>query len=161
VDYTYCAGRNLVTIPTVIGGSKDNAERQLRDLELVPVFKDVSSDAPKNQVVDVKPGEGEQVEAGTEVTVSVSKDDLEAVPDVSSPAKGYSAGEASAVLREHEFKVKEVPRFVDDPDRVGLVVDQNPQAGTKKQKGSTVTIIVGIAETEAPPTSSSPTSAPP
>jgi serine/threonine-protein kinase len=160
VAYKFCAGRQSVTIPPLIGTSKANAQDQLEKLNLVPDFKTKDSDAPKDQVIAVDPAEGKTIDAGSVVTVTVSKGNLVAVPPVAN--KGFNEATARAVLNNAGFeKVTAVPVIVDDPTKVGLVVSQDPEGGTKAKRSTPVTIFVGAAETEPPPTSGAPTSPPP
>jgi serine/threonine-protein kinase len=61
------------------------------------------------------------------------------VPDVI----GQSEASATSELQAAGFKVKTQEVLVTDDADDGLVQDQSPNAGTKADEGSTVTITVG------------------
>jgi serine/threonine-protein kinase len=159
VEYSYCAGPNTVTIPPLLGTSKDNADRQLREQNLVPRFVNVDSDAKKDTVVKLVPGEGESVEEGDEVRVEISKGNLVEVPKVED--RGLDESGARALLEDKGLDVRTLPQVVPAEGDVGKVVGQDPNPGTKVRKGTEVKIFVGVPETEEPPTSAPPSSPPP
>jgi hypothetical protein len=64
------------------------------------------------------------------------------VPNV----KGTSYDDASSILQEHGFSV--TPTYVDSTEASGIVVDQNPAAGTSQAPGTTITLSVS----KGPPT---------
>jgi beta-lactam-binding protein with PASTA domain len=51
--------------------------------------------------------------------------------------------DAVAALEQAGFKVRRRPRKVDSPDDDKVVLDQNPPADEKRDKGTRVTITVG------------------
>ncbi|MEV4722234.1 Stk1 family PASTA domain-containing Ser/Thr kinase [Micromonospora humida] len=163
VTVSLCGGKPEVSIPNGLKGSKvESAETRLKDdkFKVKVVTKD--SEESEDIVLDVSPPEGEKVPEGTEVTLTVSRGNVREVPDV----KDLSQAEATRTLQNAGFKVNpelgsEVPA-----DEAGKVQSQNPKAGTKKAKGSTVTIVVSVPEvTESPtpptPTTPAPTTTPP
>jgi serine/threonine-protein kinase len=72
-------------------------------------------------------------------------DSSETVTQVEVPrVTGLSEADARAQLTAAGFTVElGEPKEVADPNQVGLVLEQTPQAGIKADEGSTVTIVVG------------------
>lgn len=151
VTYQTCGGPGTVTIPSVIGSTEEAATAQLDGLGLVVGVERVNDSADEGQVVGVNPPEGEEVEVGSDVTLSVSSGNLSAVPDV----VGRTQDEASGALRQAGFEVAtetsdQQPEEVDD---VGRVASQDPPAGDEAEEGSPVTIFLypAGADLEVPP----------
>jgi hypothetical protein len=103
-----------------------------------------SSSKPAGEVIGQTPGAGEQVSAGTLVDLVISNGQL-GVADV----VGLTAAEARATLRNEGFRVKEQE---EQSDRVGIVLRQEPAAGTELAVDSIVVITVGAAAPETTPT---------
>jgi serine/threonine-protein kinase len=79
---------------------------------------------------------------GTTIGLVVAKQPQDvAVPDVT----GQDQNAAGAALLDAGFKVATRTADVTDPTQVGKVQRQNPSAGRKVKRGSTVTITVGSA----------------
>ncbi|MEV2237698.1 Stk1 family PASTA domain-containing Ser/Thr kinase [Micromonospora sp. NPDC049891] len=165
VTVRICGGKPEVEIPRgLVGSTRESAETQLENLNLTVEFDEVDNAAPKDQVLKVDPPSGEKVAEGTEVTLTVSRGNVVAVPSV----VGLPQAEATRTLERAGFKVDpelgpEVPA-----DQAGRVVDQSPNANTERTKGSTVKIVVSVPEEEdpdppsqTPPTSTPPTTPPP
>ncbi|MEU1604112.1 Stk1 family PASTA domain-containing Ser/Thr kinase [Micromonospora matsumotoense] len=162
VTVNICGGKPEVSIPTGLKGSKvESAQARLKN-DKFP-FTVVEKDSEENEgiVLDVSPPEGEKVPEGTKVTLTVSRGNVREVPNV----KDLSQAEAIRAIENAGFKANpelgsEVPA-----DEAGKVQSQNPKAGTKKTKGSTVTIVVSVPEViETPtptPTTPVPTTTPP
>ncbi|ROO52402.1 serine/threonine-protein kinase [Micromonospora sp. Llam0] len=164
VALTVCAGPGTVQVPDMEGFTRSGAEQQLTDLELIAVFEEVDSSAPKDQVVEV-PSAGEMVEVGSEVEVHVSLNNLRDMPNV----VGYTEAQAVATLENRGFD----PRVIDgeevDPADAGIVTSQSPNNG-EHRVNSRVEIVVSQPRQEEPspdptgspsPTGSPPTTSPP
>ena len=109
------------------------------------------SDEPKDDVVAMDPTPGSQVADGFTVTLFFS-DGPESVPDV----VGKTEDQARRLIRDAGFEVS-VVRDSTTKAKKGTVLDQSPQAGSKEDKGRTVTIVVSSFE---PPPSATPTPTP-
>ncbi|MGC5051357.1 Stk1 family PASTA domain-containing Ser/Thr kinase [Micromonospora sp. DT48] len=160
VTVNICGGKPEVTIPPgLVGSTRESAETQLENLNLKVEIQEKNSAERAGQVLDVSPPSGEKVAEGTKVILTISKGNIVPVPSV----VGLPEAEAKRTLERAGFKVDpelgpEVPA-----DEAGRVVDQSPNANTERTKGSTVKIIVSVAEPENPdpPTQTPPTSTPP
>jgi len=70
---TLCLSDGPEVVPDVIGKRQGEAERLILEAGFeVDVREDTSSEAPKGEVTDVIPGEGEEVDQGETVTIFVS-----------------------------------------------------------------------------------------
>ena len=134
-------GPEQVPVPNVTGQAADAAERALEDLGLrATVTEQETADEDPGTVLAQDPAAGTDVDPGTTVTLTVAKEPSEApVPDL----MGDAVNDALDALSQAGFRprTEEVP--VETPDEDGLVVDQRPPAGTQREKGSRVTIVVG------------------
>jgi beta-lactam-binding protein with PASTA domain/tRNA A-37 threonylcarbamoyl transferase component Bud32 len=147
-------GRQEVTVPPLVGQSREDAERALeqRGLEVGSVDTR-NSTRPRDTVISSRPASGEEVPAGSEVDLVVSEGGSK-VPDV----VNLSREDAEDAVDEAGFRP--VIRFVDSPgDPPDTVIRQSPSAGTTLARGANVTIFVA-RQPEAPPPTSPPTSPP-
>ncbi|WP_433299608.1 Stk1 family PASTA domain-containing Ser/Thr kinase [Actinoplanes sp. CA-030573] len=138
VSYQLCNAPDKVSVPTgLVGGTKDNAEQQLKAAGLDVKFKSVSSDKPLDTVVNVT-NAGEKVPPGTTITVSISKENRVKMPDVVNKTEDV----AQALLDQAGSFNVSTNRVSDPTKQPGTVIDQNPKAGTTVEKGAPVTITV-------------------
>jgi serine/threonine-protein kinase len=101
--------------------------------------KQLSSDTvPSGKVISSDPVANTQVAKGSTVIVNVSTGPAQvSVPDVTTKTQA----DATSILQAAGFSV--VVQKVVDPVNNGKVKSQNPIGGTKADKGSSVTIVVG------------------
>jgi serine/threonine-protein kinase len=131
------SGPPPVTVPSVIGQDKNDARKQLEEAGFSVSVSRTFSDAPKNEVVTQSPAAGTEVDKGSQVTITVSKGQEQvAIPDV----VGMDVKSARAALRGAGFKVTTVKEPT--PGGQNTVTSQTPDAGSKADKGSEVTITV-------------------
>jgi eukaryotic-like serine/threonine-protein kinase len=128
-----------VTVPEVVGQSEQSATATLRRAGLDPVPSlQPSSTVPSGVVISQSPQAGKRIEKESRVNIVVSGGPASApVTDV----EGLSAADAMSKLRKAGFK----PRTTDETSptvAAGKVIGTNPPAGTEKQLGSPVTVIV-------------------
>jgi eukaryotic-like serine/threonine-protein kinase len=125
------SGVPRVTVPDVVGKTRDEAESQLRAVGLVPrVVTRPDDDVDEGVVLDQESA-GETVERGSAVQLTVSAGDGRVeVPNV----LGQSIDSARRQLEDAGFEVR--VRSL----RIGNVIRQSPRAGSERQPGSTVTI---------------------
>ncbi|HEX2231863.1 MAG TPA: Stk1 family PASTA domain-containing Ser/Thr kinase [Thermoleophilaceae bacterium] len=134
------SGPEQVTVPDVIGLSRESAEGRLRDEGLAVSVEEVESDEPEDEVVSQSPAGGTSVERGSAVTIEVSVGQPQVtVPDVT----GLTPGAASARLRALGLVPSRQERSTTNPDEDGQVIDQRPGAGADVEEGRTVVIVVG------------------
>jgi beta-lactam-binding protein with PASTA domain len=139
----------------VVGLDKAVASGKIKDAGLNLTQEAVDSDRPKGQVIAQSPSAGSTVDKGTRVAIQVSRGPQKvSVPDV----VGQDQSDAEATLGDAGFKVKVDERETTDSTQFGTVLRQTPPAGSEQVKGSTVTIIVGVAPPGAngPGTSTTP-----
>jgi beta-lactam-binding protein with PASTA domain len=137
------SGPEQVTIPDVVGLSRESAEGRLRDEGLEVAVRDEESDEPEEEVLAQDPAGGIRVDAGSRVTITVStgREQVD-VPNV----VGLSPGDAARQLRGAGLRAVRRERDVSNEDDDGQVVDQRPGAGVEVDEGESVVIFVGVFE---------------
>ncbi|UUT34978.1 PASTA domain-containing protein [Microbacterium elymi] len=125
----------LVTLPSVVGMSVDDATKKLESAGFsVTVGDEVDSDQPKGQIAEQSPGAG-KVAGGTNVTISPSNGKGIAVPDVT----GRSPEEAVAMIRGAGFGNVDTQCQKDDAGD-GTVTGTDPAADTVTGPNTKVTV---------------------
>jgi beta-lactam-binding protein with PASTA domain len=139
-------GREEVKVPQLVGLSKDRAEQALEEADLkVGDISERNSSKPRGTVISCSPDEGEDVAAGSEVDLVVSKGGTQ-VPDVT----GLPSQEAEAQIRAAGFRP--VVRLVDSPgDEPNTVIEQNPSGGRTAPQNAPITLTVARAQEPVPP----------
>ena len=141
-------GQDLVEIPDVAGQTRGAATQNLETAGFV-VADDVqqvpSARIEKGRVVRTDPKAGEKINRGETVTLFISSGpQMVDVPNV----VDKSEQDATTQLTDAGFKVD--VQHVDDPGPPGIVLQQNPGAGTSVPVGSTVTLTVSKAPDNVP-----------
>ena len=131
-----------VTVPDVRGMSEENAKALLnkKRLGIHVVTRKESKKYKAGKISKQTPEAGEKVSKHTKIEVVVSSGlvrSKKAIPDVS----GMSETEAQNKLEDAGFKVTSSFQY-DDSVESGKVISTTPEAGTKAEKGSTVTMLV-------------------
>ncbi|MFL5956778.1 MAG: PASTA domain-containing protein, partial [Solirubrobacterales bacterium] len=144
------SGPSQVTVPGVTGQSESSASSELSNAGLrTDITEEESSDQQAGTVLRQDPGAGTRVAKGSTVTIVVAKTPAQVtVPDVT----GEAEDAANRRLGDAGFQVSTQTRTVTDPAQDGVVVAQRPSGGTRTDRGSTVTIVVGQAGTPTTPT---------
>jgi serine/threonine-protein kinase len=131
-------GGGSIAAPNFIGLTKADAQKQAVNADLKVSFsEDTCEDQPKGKVCDQTPEEGTEVDkqSTVELVVSTGAPKVE-VPDV----EGLTYAEAESALEDKGFQVeKKTQESTETPD---TVLSQDPDGGTSKEKGSTVTVTV-------------------
>ena len=142
-------GKEKVAVPDVVGRSRDEAERLLREADLEPAVKErEDEDAEPGSVLEQDPAAGTKVAKGSTVELVVAK----APADVPVPGVIDATEEdATKTLEDAGFEVAVEDAPVDTPDEDGIVTDQDPAPDESRPKGSKVTITVGRFEPEVVP----------
>jgi serine/threonine-protein kinase len=129
-----------VEVPDVAGRDQVEATQLLNQAGFrVTKSTEASSSVPSGSVIGTNPAAGTPAPRGSTVTIIVSSGPGEQeVPDV----VGDSQSDATQTLTDAGFNVRvvEVPST---PQNDGLVIAQDPDAGTTAESGSQVTITVG------------------
>jgi beta-lactam-binding protein with PASTA domain/predicted Ser/Thr protein kinase len=142
-------GRERVAVPGVVGETREEAERLLREADLESaVTEREDADADPGTVLEQDPGGGTRVRKGATVDLVVAK----APADVPVPGV-IDATEDDAVqtLEDAGFEVNVEEGTAETPEEDGIVLEQDPDPDTPRPKGSEVTITVGRFEPEAVP----------
>lgn len=134
-------GNRGVQVPNVTGMTVDQARRTLADEGLrLEVAKEVIDPAnPKGVIISQDPRAGARIDENGTVEVVVSKGaEVVSVPDV----VGMGRAEAEAALEAAGFKVDGVTESFSAKIARGKVASQNPEAGSRASRGSTVSLVV-------------------
>ena len=133
------SGPGEVTVPNLLTLTEDQAEDALDQvgLELGRVRRQ-SSDAAEGTVIEQNPGSGELLNEGESVNIVVSTGVVTAtVPDV----VGLPEADAVAAIEDEGLAAEVVTEPSDEADE-GIVIAQDPGAGTELEEGDTVQILV-------------------
>ncbi|HEY6067721.1 MAG TPA: PASTA domain-containing protein [Gaiellaceae bacterium] len=130
-------------MPTVSSLAQTPALRRLNTLGLRPTVVYVQSSQPANRVVAQRPAAGTKLRPGARVRLSVSMGPnpqaSTSVPDLT----GEDQATAAQDLRSAGFRVAVLNRPTKDQTKDGVVVEQQPKAGSNIPGGLQVTIFVG------------------
>jgi eukaryotic-like serine/threonine-protein kinase len=156
VTITVGTGPATVKVPGLYGNTTDQAAGILADyeLELGTVSEDYTDEVSEGQIFYQEPAEGEELEPGSEVavTVSLGPEQVE-IPEVF----GLTLEEAQTTLEN--FGLLSSPVEVEDNERAGTALSTEPGAGALVDPGTTVTLYYSGGPPE--PTTASPTTVPP
>jgi eukaryotic-like serine/threonine-protein kinase len=139
-------GANRVEVPNVVGLDDQEALSRLDSAGLSGTVVQRDSDEPQGKVISQSPGAGKLINRGSQVTLFVSSGAV-TVPDVT----GQARKTAVTTLKKAGFVVAVTEETTDDPAQIGRVISAFPPAGSRAQRGDTVTISVGIAAPAPPP----------
>ncbi len=161
VTITVGTGPDTVPVPDVVGGTTDQAGPILEGSGLVlgDVLEDYSDTVPEGSIISQDPGEGESLEPGeaVDVTVSLGVEQVE-VPEV----YGVSVEEAQAILDEAGINSDPIESTLANDEPAGTALATEPGAGALVEPGSTLplyysagppepTIVSPEPEASAPP----------
>ena len=135
------AAKDMVFVPKVVGKKREEAVQELEKLGLqVTVNEAPHPEVPRGQVLSTNPTEGSQLQKGTNITVTVSSGrEVTDVPDVSD----MSPQDAAAELEKAGLKLDDdIKREHSDTVPEGVIMSQQPAAGSQLSKGSKVSVTV-------------------
>ncbi|HTW20700.1 MAG TPA: Stk1 family PASTA domain-containing Ser/Thr kinase [Mycobacteriales bacterium] len=126
-------------LPSVRGESVSEATAALNALQIkVSGIEHHFSSVPKGNVVGTHPPSGKTVDAGSSVTLIVSKgQQMVQVP----PDTNMSAADARNALKDAGFQINATQAYSSTVQK-GWIISSDPTAGTSAVKGSTVTIVI-------------------
>lgn len=133
IAYTVSQGPEQATVPQVVGQSRADAEKAIRDagLEVGDVTFEDSNEQKKNRVISVSPGQSEQVEAGSTVDLVVASGDVKLEDYV-----GQQIEQVRPDIYALGLKTREVTVPSDEP--AGQILSQDPQGGGTIAQGRTI-----------------------
>lgn len=140
VKLTISKGQEIVTVPKVVGETKDDAVNKLRELGFdVKVEEEYHDKIEKGYVVEQSLEENKEILAGSEITIKVSMgiEQVE-VPDL----KGKSESEAKEAISKAKLKWKSTTKANDSSKPNGVVVDQSISANSVVDKNTEISITV-------------------
>ncbi len=133
-------GVETAAVPNVLGLDRVTATTQLRDAGFVVNANPTRSDEPEDQVLEQDPPAGEEVEVGTELTITYSS-------GVGTITLGDYVGQklsyAQRKLAAEGLSVSVDQRETTDSSEDGIVLEQAPTAGTNMSPGDRVRLVVG------------------
>ncbi len=132
-------GQEIVTVTKLVGKTKDEATKELKDLGLeAKIEEDYNDDIEAGIVVEQSIAEGEEVLAGSPITLKVSLgiEQVE-VPDLT----GLTEDEAKAKIEESKLKYKATYKITDSSKGKG-VVEQSISPHSFVDKNSEITITI-------------------
>ncbi len=132
----------MVEVPVVEGLSYSQAKTVLKAQNLdIKRGDDVKSDAvEKGKVVTQSPEAEEEVPEGTAVTVNISAGAETA--EVPNMVGKYYSSDTATILRSSNFEEGDVTYEKSDDYEEGQIIEQDPAAGTKREVGSKVSLVV-------------------
>lgn len=134
-------GTETVEVPDVVGKTREEAEKLLKDAGLVAEITEENDEKVEAGIVlsqDIE--DGETVNKGSTVKLVVSKGS--GIVNVEVPSVvGRTEQEARNLLTEAGLKVN-VVNDEDESKNDGVVLRQSREAGTEVQEGTTITITV-------------------
>ncbi len=140
-----------VEVPVLVGLPVAEAEARARDagVTLNAEARGHSEKIPPGSVISQDQPAGKRVKAGRVISVVVSQGKEQvAVPDV----VGQPLPSARLVIGNSRLRVGRVDERFDDSVRAGVIITQDPPAGTQAARGSAVTLLVsrGPEQVEMP-----------
>lgn len=132
----------MVEVPEVTGISYSQAKELLKAKGLeIERGDDVKSDTyDKGEVVSQDPGQGEEVEEGTVVTVNISAGaETAQVPNMIGK---YYSSDTVTVLKSNNFDEGDIKYEKSDDFEEGQIIDQDPKAGTTREVGTKINLTV-------------------
>ncbi|MFH9981525.1 Stk1 family PASTA domain-containing Ser/Thr kinase [Streptomyces sp. NPDC017179] len=126
-----------LTVPVFIGQTKSEAQESARNASIEVAFtQDTCDDQPKGKVCSQDPKDG-KIKKGDTVNLVLSTGAPKVtVPDV----RGVTFDKAESQLVDKGFRVEKKTEESDQtPD---VVISQDPEGDTEKEKGSTITLTV-------------------
>jgi beta-lactam-binding protein with PASTA domain/predicted Ser/Thr protein kinase len=130
-----------VGVPDVVGTNIDQAQRNISVDHLTAQVQEVDGTAQKGQVLKQSPTGGTSVKVGSTVTLTVSRGNQLQMPDL----HGLTPTQAQSTLQKQGWAgtLREVFTQVDDPTKVGFIVNQDVPSGTGFARNQTITVTVG------------------
>ncbi len=142
------SGPKQIGIPDVRGSSYESALSQLQALGFAVAKQDADSNQTAGTVIDQSPAANSFAAKGSTVTLTVSKGpQTSGIPGV----EGTDEQTAKSQLEASGFKAKVEREDTTDEGLDGIVIRQDPAAGTQAKPKTRVTIVVGHFKAAPPP----------
>jgi len=132
---------NELTVPNLIGRTAKEGKAllektglQLGEVEITPISTDKAG-----LILEQNPAAGSRLAPGEAVSITVGRRDEVSVPNIS----GLPEENGVKILHEAGLTVGEVGSTPVTGEKVGIIINQNPSAGSQILRGSAVSIEVG------------------
>jgi serine/threonine-protein kinase len=148
INVVVSTGAPKVSVPSVKGKTLDEAKQILGDDKygFTVKTKYEESEEDPNTVLEQNPSLGDEVEKGSTITLTISKEKKQSVvPDVSR----QSCEAAKAQMEANNLVGECVDTETDDQNLVGKVIQTVPTANTQADPGSKVQIQIGKAKQQS------------
>ena len=144
ITLTVSDGPGTTVVPDVTNLPEAKAKKVLKEQGFKTTVQSEPSDAiAKGRATRTSPSGGQQIERGTLVTVFISSGPAKVtVPNVTGQNEASATSELSNVGLKADVTEEE------SSESPGTVLRQSPSAGSKVDKGGTVTIVVAKAPTK-------------
>ena len=139
INVVVSKGQEIVTVTKLVGKTKDEVYKELKEIGLNGIFEEENSDEVEaGVVIELSVEEGEEVLAGSDITIKVSLgiEQIE-VPDLT----GLTEDEAKAKIAEAKLTWKTTYKTNDSSKGKG-VVEQSISAKSFVDKGTEITITI-------------------
>ncbi|HEX2300209.1 MAG TPA: PASTA domain-containing protein, partial [Pseudonocardiaceae bacterium] len=135
-----------IPVPNVVGSNVGQAQSTITGAGLVAQVQEVDSAEPQGQVLQQDPAGGSQVEAGSTVTITVSRGNQLEMPDLTGQAPDQAQRTLQGLGWTGSFNV--VAKGVEDEDEEGRIIAQDVAPGSSFTRDQTITITVGTKSRE-------------
>ena len=138
-----------IEVPSLKGMTYEEASDELDSLKLKIVKGDevYSADIEKGKIVSQSPIAKSKVKEGTKVKVNISKGKKAGlVPDV--VGKKFNESDIASLLGQYGFSLGNVTYEESDKYDEGVIISQNPSAGSNQKSGSSVSLVVSKGKKE-------------
>ena len=139
--YTLIGPGSRVVVPSVVGGTYDQAVSTLSPLGLTALVieKKFDEEISKGAIIESDPPGGGRVAAGGEVKLIISKGpERYIIP----PTVGLTPEAASAALKKYPLILGATTQVFNKDVPKGFVISTDPKSGTQVKRGATVSIVV-------------------
>jgi eukaryotic-like serine/threonine-protein kinase len=163
VVLTISKGRNLNTVPGLVGKSESEAVRILRAREFTPRIFDVPSEEPKGVVVSQVPAAGEKAPPDSRVRINVSAgtptgqttERTATTPTQTTPSANVTVpnvvglAQTPALRQLRAAGLRGVVAYETSNQPRGRVIAQQPASGAQARRNSQVTITISAGNGNA------------
>ncbi|NFU40382.1 Stk1 family PASTA domain-containing Ser/Thr kinase, partial [Clostridium sporogenes] len=133
------SGGKKVEVPNVVGLTKEEAEKVLREKKLkLVVAQKVKSDKKEGTIIESYPKSGEKVAENSEVRVSISSGKVLVVPNL----KGMELDAAKKAIQDLKLKIGNVKYEFNDNVAAGKVISQTPDVDAELKEGEEISLVI-------------------
>lgn len=132
-------GGSEVVVPNIVGMSKEQAEKVLKDKKLkLTVAQKVKSDKEEGTIVECYPPVGTKVKINSEVRVSISGGNILTVPNL----KSMDLDTAKKIISDSKLKLASIDYQYNDYVARGNVISQTPDPDSEVKEGTEIKLVI-------------------